>query len=83
MPTRHPICCFQKYSYLCTMKLPKSRQNKLGLNDKIAIQLAKEYNLDTEYIKCRRMGMSIADSLEEWDLLDMQKIHIMINQAQN
>lgn len=49
----------------------------------IAIRLAKEYNLDAEYIKCRKMGMSIADSLEEWDLLDMQKIHTMINQAQN
>lgn len=65
------------------MKIPKSIRKKQTLNDKIAIRLAKEYNLDAEYIKCRRMGMSIADSLEEWDLLDMQKIHIMINQAQN
>ena len=40
-------------------------------------------HLDAEYIKCRRMGMSIANSLAEWDLLDMQKIHTLINEAQS
>ena len=55
----------------------------INIDDKIAIRLAKEYNLDAEYIKCRRMGMSIANSLAEWDLLDMQKIHTLINEAQS
>ena len=59
------------------------RPIKQTLNDKIAIRLAKEYNLDAEYIKCRRMGMCVDDSLEECDELDMLKIHTLINEAQS
>lgn len=63
-----------KKLYLCIMKLPRKKYNRLGLNDKIALQLAKEFNLEDEYKRCRRMGMSIISALEEWDLLDFERI---------
>ena len=46
------------------------------LTDEIGIRQAKKYGLEREYLEARKYGLGILQSLEEWDLLDAEFLHL-------